>query len=409
MWWEVKNHLEIRKGALFIGNKSVLSLAEEHETPFYVYNLSRVKENYRKFYSAIKKHTDKDVKIYYAMKSNSNGQILKTLKNEGSGIDAVSPQEVEFAIECGFPKERISFTGTSVSNKDLKRVVELGAKINIDSLSELRRLKEIKVNANVSLRIDPNLKGLGHDWKVMTVGKTIHGTPIKFSIPKNDIIKAARMAKGSGSKIIGIHEHVGSNWLSKQELSQFLKTVDVLLSETRKASGYLNYDIKFVNFGGGPGVRYKEKDEEFPLDLYASQVCRKVEESKLDIDAIGFEPGRYIVADSGILAVQVVDVKKRYGDIIIGVNSGFNHLVRTAMYNSYHEIINCSKINSKRVSKVIVAGYLCETGDVFTTEKRSIQDPEEGDILAIHNAGAYGYSMASTYNMRPLPKEIAIN
>ena len=151
-----------------------------------------------------------------------------------------------------------------------------------------------------------------------------------------------------------------------------------------------------------------EAHKEFPLDEYAKLVCKSIEESHLGIDAIAFEPGRYIVADSGIMLMEVVDIKRRYGELIVGVNSGFNHMARTAMYGAYHEIINCSKAGRNAGTRAVIAGNLCETGDVFTLEPRLMPKPEEGDILAIHNAGAYGYTMASRYNLRSLPKEVMI-
>ncbi len=401
MWWEVKNHLEIREGQLCIANTPGIDIAKKFGTPLYVYNGKRIAELYKKFYGTIKKYTDREVRVHYAMKANSNKEILRLLSREGAWIDAVSPEEAGAAIEAGFPNERILFTGTSVSNSDMEQLVDMGVRINVDSLSQLKRLSRITTDIGISLRMDPGIKGTGHNWRTVTAGRESHGVPIKFSIPEGEILKAAKLAKDLGFKVVGIHEHIGSNWRTDEELNEFLQTVDIVLEKAKQLG-----NLEFVNLGGGPGVRYQENHQEFPLERYAQETCKKVEESGIDC-AICFEPGRYIVADAGLLLVEVVDVKERYGDIIVSVNSGFNHLIRPVMYGSYHEIINCAKAGAEPDTKATIAGNLCETGDVFASQ-RMMPKPEEGDILAIHNAGAYGFAMASHYNMRSLPKEVLL-
>ncbi len=408
MWWEIPGHLEVRNNKLHIAGVSAAEIAKKHGTPLYVYNSKRVAEVYRKFYETIKKHSDREVRLHYAMKANSNSEILKILRKEGACIDAVSPEEAQLALDVGFFKEKILFTGTSVSNDDMKKLIDMGVRINIDSISQIKRLKNIAPNGlKISLRIDPGIKGAGVHWRTMTAGKESHGLPIKFSIPENEVVRAARLANEYGFKVVGIHEHIGSGWRSEEEVDEFLQTVGIVLEKAQQVAE-LGNRLEFVSFGGGPGVRYQESHKEFPLERYAKEICRKVRESGVETNAVCFEPGRYIVADSGVLLVEVVDVKERYGDIIVGVNSGFGHLVRPVMYGAYHEIINCNKADAKPDAKITVAGNLCETGDVFTPEPRTMPKPEEGDILAIHNAGAYGFSMASRYNLRNLPKEVVL-
>ncbi len=405
MWWEVPNHLEARNGELFIAGTPAKDIANKFGTPLYVYNSGRVAENYDRFHDAVKRFSDRETRIHYAMKANSNSEILKLLCKKGAWIDAVSPEEMDAAIDAGFTADKILFTGTSVSNQDLKRLADAGVRINIDSLSELKRLNNISTDVEISLRIDPGTTGAGGNWKVVTAGKESHGVPIKFSIPAEQIVDAARMAKSWGLRVVGIHEHIGSNWRTNEEVNEFLNTVDTVLEKAKQVNEL--HELEFVNFGGGPGVRYEESNPEFPLERYAKETCQKVKDSGIGFKAICFEPGRFIVADAGLLLAEVVDVKERYGDVIAGVNSGFNHLVRPVMYGSYHEIINCSKAGAKADTAVTVSGNLCETGDIFAA-RRMMPKPEEGDILAIHNAGAYGFSMASHYNMRALPKEIVL-
>lgn len=405
MWWESPGHLDVKNGRLYIAGMSAIDIANKFKTPLYVYDGNRIMDIYRKFYSTVKKHTDLEVRLHYAMKTNSNRKILQLLLKEGAWIDAVSPEECKAALEAGFLKEKILFTGTSVSSEDMKQLVGMDVRINIDSLSQLKRLGKITTDAEISLRMDPGIAGAGHSWRTMTAGKESHGVPIKFSIPENQIVEAAKLAKDYGFNVVGLHEHIGSGWRTSEEVNEFLQTVDIVLDKAKQISEFCN--LEFINFGGGPGVRYQENHPEFPLERYAEETCRKVKESGVEINALCFEPGRYIVADSGLLLVEVVDVKERYGDIIAGVNSGFNHLIRPVMYGSYHEIINCSKADAKPEAEVTVAGNLCETGDVFAA-KRMMPMPEEGDVLAIHSAGAYGFTMASRYNMRSLPKEVLL-
>lgn len=252
MWWEVPRHLTVRKGRLYLADTPAVDIAKKFGTPLYAYNSKRIVEVYKKFHKAMERHANCDVRIHYAMKANSNREIVQLLHREGAWIDAVSPEEAALALELGFPKERILFTGVSVSNEDLKKFAETGVRINIDSLSELKRLKSISSDVEISLRMDPGMFGVGHNWKTITAGRASHGVPIKFSIPENEILKAARLAKEYGFDVVGLHEHVGSNWRSEEELNEFLKTVDILLEKAGQITEILGYDLEFVDFGVDP-------------------------------------------------------------------------------------------------------------------------------------------------------------
>lgn len=413
MWWETKDHLEVKNGELYIGNISTLDLVQKFKTPLYVYNIDRILDNYNKFKNTVSKHTDKEVRIHYAMKANFHPEILRYLHRADAWIDAVSPEEVELAIDKGFPDHKILFTGTSVSNDDLKRLLDYpDVRINIDSLSELSRLEKLVSEHNtkdkdISFRIDPRVTGVGCNWKTMTAGKEAHGVPIKFSIPENEVLEAYKKAMDYGFNPVGIHMHIGSQWLTNEEVNEYFSAVDSLLRKAKDVTKLLRKELEFIDFGGGPGIPYTEDQNQFPLELYAETTCKKVKESGLNPKALAFESGRYIVGDSALLLVEVNTIKERYGELIAGVNTGFNHLVRPILYNAHHEIINCKKANKESDSIVTVAGNLCETGDVLAI-KRKMPMPEEGDILALHNTGAYGYAMASVYNLRALPNEILI-
>ena len=405
MWWEKKGHLEINdKNHLSIAGLDACTLAKEYGTPLYVYNKQRIIDNFTAIKNAFQKHTD-NFRIHYAMKANSNLEILKILYRKGANIDAVSPYEAKIAMDAGYPQKKIMFTGTSVSNNDLKMLVDDNIFINIDSLSQIRRLRKIAGNnLNVSLRWNPGM-GAGHHSHTITAGKYV-----KFGIPESNLARAVELIKESGLNLVGLHQHIGSGWLADDVLV-FLKTVDRTIDTAAKVQDKIGHNLEFIDFGGGPGIPYRAEDKEFPLDAYAEGICRKVNSSPLKNSKIAIEPGRYIVGDTGILLLGINTVEDK-NIPLIGVNGGFNTLARPSFYGSYHEMIVCNHTASENKKEFMVAGNLCESGDVFSENRETLRKlpiPHEGDILAILNAGAYGYSMTSTYNSRPKPKELLID
>ncbi len=263
--------------------------------------------------------------------------------------------------------------------------------------------------------MDPGLSGAGHSWKTITAGKEVahdhEPISIKFGIPIDKILDAYKQALELGFYPIGLHEHIGSNWRTDEEVNEFLQTVDIALEKAGQITELLGRDLDFVDFGGGPGIRYKDEHQEFPLEKYAEGVFERIKKSDLKFKTVAFEPGRYIVGDAGILLVEVNTIKMRYGDLIVGTNGGFHVLVRPAMYGSHHEIIHCSKADQPPEEVYTVVGNLCETGDVLSQDpsKRPMPRIRKGDILAIHNGGAYGYSMSTpNYNSRGGPIEIIV-
>lgn len=208
---------------------------------------------------------------------------------------------------------------------------------------------------------------------------------------------------------MGLHQHIGSGWLGN-DVETFLATVDKTLNVARQVTDILGRELEFVDFGGGPGIPYRPDEVDFPLDKYAHGICRKVKDSGLHFKAIAVEPGRYIAGDAGILLTKINTVEEK-GVPVIGVDSGFGSLLRPAMYGAYHHMVICSKADKRPDKEWIVAGNLCESGDVFNESKskpRPLPTPNEGDILAILDAGAYGFSMSSRYNSRALPAEALV-
>jgi len=402
MWWEIKNHLEVKAGRLLIGGFDAAKLAERYGTPLYVYNGERIIENYKRIYGLMKNHSDRNVRVYYAVKANSSLAVLKLLSAAGACADVVSPNEARLAVDAGFSRDRIMFTGTSVSDEDLQQLAKLGVMINVDSFSQMRRLANLG-EFRVSVRWNPG-EGAGLHEHTITAGKYV-----KFGIPESRVLEAFREAKKLGLDPVGLHQHIGSGWLGA-DVDVFLQTVEKTLHIAKKITDVMEKDLEFVDFGGGPGIPYKQEDGEFPLEKYTYGLCRLVKQSGLKFGAIAIEPGRYIVGDAGILLTRINTVEEK-GVPVMGVDAGFNSLIRPAFYGSHHEMVICSRAGAQPEKEWLVAGNLCESGDVFNENKKTLRPmptPEEGDVLAILNAGAYGFAMASRYNSRFPPAEVLV-
>jgi len=396
MWWERGGHLEVRQNQLYIAGISAAALAKQFATPLYVYNGNRIIENFLALKGAFAELKAKP-RIHFAVKANSHIAILRLLQKEGAYIDAVSPNEVQIALKAGFSPKKILFTGTSVSTKELEQLIELGITINIDSFSQMQRLHELGFKGDVSIRWNPGL-GAGHHSHTITAGKFI-----KFGIPEDKVESAFLQAKAFGFNVVGLHQHIGSGWLGK-DVQAFLETVDRTIAVAKKAEVLLEKKLIFVDFGGGPGIRYRREQADFPLKKYARGIVEKMNASSLKAE-IAIEPGRYIAGDAGILLCEINTVEEKNVPIV-GVNAGFNDLIRPALYSAYHEMVVCSNVNGREKKGYMVAGNLCETTDVFNESREKLRElpiPREGDILAILNAGAYGFVMASNYNSRLLP------
>ncbi len=222
------------------------------------------------------------------------------------------------------------------------------------------------------------------------------------------------LANSMGKNVVGLHQHIGSNWKGR-DVYEFLKTVGITLNNADVIAEQNGSRIRFIDFGGGPGIQYKESDDDFPLDTYAWNMWNEVKRHNVKFDALEVEPGRYIVGDAGVLLLQVNTVEKKNDTLFIGVDGGFNTLIRPMIYGAedeegnfhecYHEIVPCKRTG--RFETATVAGNLCETGDLFAIERR-MEIPGEGDCIAILNAGAYGSAMSSNYNSRPLPGEVLL-
>ena len=386
---------ENRGGTMYIGGASTVDIANEFGTPVYVIDEARVRENYRNVYNAFSRFMD--TRIHYACKANTNLALLRILEQEGSGIDAVSIGEVRTCLRAGFTPDRIMYTGVNVSDRELREVAELGVMINLDSVSEMERLARIAPGHPVSFRITPGV-GSGHSDKVITGSK---GS--KFGIPLDRVVETYARARDLGFDIRGIHAHIGSGG---QTVEPFMDMMEVLVDLVNRIRD-IGIDLEFIDMGGGIGVPYRPQEQEMEVDELAMNLTDMIME-ETDIRTIVLEPGRYIVCDAVVLLTGVNDVKDAGTKRYVGCDAGFNTLIRPAMYDSYHHVALANKFGKACTAKYDVVGPICESGD-YLAHDRVLPDPEEGDIVAVYNAGAYGFSMSSNYNSRPLCREVLVN
>jgi diaminopimelate decarboxylase len=398
---KLREPLEDRKGNLFFDGFSVKELAEKYDTPLYVVSEKRIRDNYDRLHDALIRNY-KHVRVYYAAKANSNLTVLKILESQGAYLDTVSPGEVFMGLLSGYTQDRIMFTGTSVRNDELKVLADANITVNVDSQSELDRLLKIAVPLTLSVRVNPEI-GAGHHSHCITAGPDS-----KFGLTEEDVLKAYATAKKARVERFGIHMHIGSGIL---DVEPYVLAVDKLLSIAKRVHDEIGIEFEFIDIGGGFGVPYKPEDQEFDLATFVSKVVApfkgKVAEYGLGKPFLCVEPGRYLVGDASILLTTVNTVKITPSKKFVGVDAGFNTLIRPTMYGSYHPILVANKLSAVNKETYDVVGPICESGDALAKD-RALPRVDEGDLLAVLNAGAYGFSMSSQYNARPRAAEVMI-
>ena len=399
--FQLQPSLVNKDGHLLFDDIYVEKLVKEFDTPLYVISEKRILDNYRRLHDALIQEYDK-IRIFYAAKANSNLNVLKILQTEGAFLDAVSPGEVFLALKAGFSPERILFTGTSVRTDELNFIADSQVTVNIDSYSELDRLLNHVIPKTLSVRINPKI-GSGHHDHCITAGPET-----KFGLWEEITLKTYRVAKKAGVEKFGIHMHVGSGILN---IESILLAFNNLLNMAKKIRDKIDITFEFIDMGGGLGVPYKPQEKELDLSLFSKKILslfkRKIVEYNLGNPYFCLEPGRYLVSDASILLTSVNTIKITPFKKFVGVDAGFNTLLRPSMYGSYHHVLVANKLNSPKNQIYDVVGPICESGDVIA-KNRQLPIIEEGDLLAILNAGAYGFAMSSQYNSRPRAAEVLI-
>ncbi len=383
----------------FFGATSPEELADRYGTPLYVYNEAILRERMREMTGLLK---DREYTVNYSIKTNSNLSILKIALEEGLSADAMSPGEIHLLLEAGFPADRIFYVGNNVSDEELRYAIDRDIMTSLDSVSQIERFGKINRGGRCAVRLNPGI-GAGHHRKVITAGKKT-----KFAISENDIDAALEAAAKYDLRIVGVNQHIGSLFM---DAGPFLEAVKSFLSLAERFN-----NLEFVDLGGGFGIPYRKLYGEQRLDLESFSV--RLGEVIFDWKnrygkniIFKTEPGRYIAAECGVILGRVHAIKNSYKEKYIGTDIGMNVLVRPSMYNSWHDIEIYRRnlpVNDKLGSEeVTVVGNICETGDILASD-RMLPKIEEGDILCILDAGAYGYSMASNYNNRLRPAEVMI-
>jgi diaminopimelate decarboxylase len=412
-WWE-NDFASVQRNELRLAGRRAKALAARHGTPLYVYGREAILARFAFLARTFAAATPLEAWICYAIKANPHPGILALLRKRGARIDAVSPNEVDRALAAGFPPERILYTGTSVSLGDLGRVFAVeGLTVNIDAAEQLEAMAALKRRRyplreiRVSVRWNPGI-GRGFNPRVITAGeRSSDGTPIKFGIEEGKVLDVFERARELGFVPVGLHQHLGSGWV-RGDFAVVRAAVDRMVRKARELE-QRGFGLEFLDFGGGFGPRYARGQGIFPLEKYIGHIGRAVAGAALGVRAVAVEPGKYLVGDAGALLLRVEYVKESYGNLFACVDGGtYNTVPRPAIYlQARHEIVNASRVGAGRKARVTVAGNLCETGDVFGKE-RLMPLPESGEILAVLGAGAYCRSMASTFNLREIPREILI-
>jgi diaminopimelate decarboxylase len=387
-------YLKYSRSRLFVENSSVFNLAKKNKTPFYVYSENQIKENYLKLAKSFK---STNPLICFATKANTNLSVIKILGKLGAGADVVSGGELLKALRAGINPSKIVFSGVGKTEEELKLAIQKKILlINIESESEARLLNSIGKKANkkisVGFRLNPNVDAKTN--KKISTGKSEN----KFGISIKDFYTIYKNRKQfKNLKIDALSVHIGSQILSD---TPYKKTLNILL----KVINNLKIKLKHIDLGGGFGISYEKKNKEINLTKYAKLVHSF--KRKLNCNII-FEPGRSLVGNSGILVSKIQYIKKGPNKYFIILDAGMNDFMRTALYDAKHEIIPVNKISKKFSSSLEFVGPICESTCKFTSYK-NYQSISEGDLVAITNAGAYGSSLSSNYNTRPLIAEILI-
>ena len=384
--------MQLVNGKYQIDGVDVLQIANDFGTPVYVYSAETMKRQYKRLSSAfpgVKLH------LHYACKALSNINVLKYMKQLGAGLDAVSIQEVDLGLHAGFACNEILYTPNGVGMDEIDQAIAKGVKINIDNISILEQFgAKYGASVPVCIRVNPHIMA-GGNAKIST-----GHIDSKFGISYYQLRHVLRVVNLYGVQVEGLHMHTGSDILDAEV---FIRGAELLFDAAQDFK-----DLKYMDFGSGFKVAYKSADVTTDIEDIGVKIAERFkafcQQYGRELE-LWFEPGKFLVSESGYFLVKTNVVKQTTSTMFAGVDSGLNHLIRPMLYDAYHNITNVS--NPEGIERIYaVVGYICET-DTFGWD-RKLNEVKEGDILAFHNAGAYGFSMASNYNSRFRPAEVFI-
>ena len=387
----------------FFGKTSPQELAELYGTPLYVYNESLLRRRCREL-RGLSSHPG--FCVNYSAKANTNLTLLSIVRDEGCVVDAMSPGELHLNRLAGFTPQEILYVCNNVSADELRNALEHNLLISVDSLAQLDLLGQLNPGGKVMVRFNPGI-GAGHHQKVITAGKET-----KFGVTPEDMGEVFATLRKHNLTLAGINQHIGSLFMEPQG---YLDAAAFLLSLAESLPGNALQTLEVIDFGGGFGIPYRKYENQPRLDM--AELGSKLHSLLHDwAQRTGYkgrffvEPGRYVAAECGLLLGKVHAVKNNGDNRYVGTDLGFNVLVRPAMYDSFHdlEIYRENGQPDATLLEQTVVGNICESGDILA-KKRMLPPVEQGDILGVLDAGAYGYVMASTYNQRLRPAEVLID
>lgn len=399
--------LQYKNSDLKLDGISINNLAKKFKTPFYLYSQETLERNYVEFERAALENDIEKPLICFALKSNPNKKVVKTLARLGAGADIVSGGELTRALDCGINPQKIVFSGVGKTEDEIIQALKSHKdgiySFNVESLEELEMInkisKTLKKKARVALRLNPQVQVKTH--KHISTGFKTH----KFGLLKEDILKSIKSKKyWSNTRLVGISIHIGSQLTC-------LKATVKAIEEMCHLSLKINTPLEFFDVGGGLGVDYeKSKDKPTPADymkLIAKTLDKSYYRKSNNRPRIVFEPGRVISATAGHFITKVIRTKTSGDCFFAIVDGGMNDFVRTSLYGAYHEIVPATK-RRRNIVKTDIVGPICETADCFGS---GIELPrlDSEDVISVSDVGAYGHSMSSNYNMREKPREYFIS
>ncbi|MCX6199805.1 MAG: diaminopimelate decarboxylase [Bacteroidetes bacterium] len=385
--------LQLKNGVYEIGGVAVSQLCDKYDTPLYVYDTGMMEEKF----NLLKTSFDgANTKIKFACKALNNINVLRFFKNLGAGLDTVSIQEVWTGIKAGFDPKNIIYTPNCVSLEEIELAVKEGVQINIDNISILEQFgHKYGSSVPVCIRINPHVMAGGN------INISTGHIDSKFGISIYQMRHLERVIKSEKIRVNGLHMHTGSDIL---DVDVFLRAAEILFEATEHFK-----ELEFIDFGSGFKVPYKPDDYYTDVKELGEKLTRSFKNFcktyGRDLE-LWFEPGKFLVSQSGTFLAKVNVIKQTTATVFVGVDSGLNHLIRPMFYNSYHHMLNVS--NPEGTQRIYtVVGYICET-DTFGWD-RKMSEVREGDVIAFQNAGAYGFTMSSNYNSRFRPAEVIIH
>lgn len=386
----------------FAGNKPV-DLAEKYGTPLYVYNENILRQRCRELRSL---SSLPGFGVNYSVKANANPALLKIIHEEGLVVDAMSPGELHLDRLAGFSADEILYISNNNGSEELQNALDSGLLVSVDSLSQLETLGGLRHNGKVMIRVNPGI-GAGHHAKVVTAGKET-----KFGISPDDLGQVFAILDKYGLTLAGINQHIGSLFM---QADGYLAAASILLEIVEKLPSKIFAGLQIIDFGGGFGIPYHKYDAEARLNMeelghFLQQMLSQWSDKTGYGGRFLVEPGRYVVAECGILLGRVQAVKNNGAKRYVGTDLGFNVLARPMLYDSFHDVeIYRDKTVGDAVAELeqTIVGNICESGDILA-KNRLLPEIRKGDVLGILDAGAYGFAMSSTYNQRCRPAEVLI-